>query len=51
MEAEVAAKVALISGSQTGLAWLAARPALAGLLVLEDRSQLHTPNFERYIWE
>ncbi len=51
MEAEVAAKVALISGSQAGLAWLAARPSLAGLLVLEDRSQLHTPNFERYIWE
>lgn len=36
LEAEVAAKVVLISGSRDGLAWLEARPALAGLLVLED---------------
>lgn len=36
LEAEIAAKVALILGSRDGLAWLEARPALAGLLVLED---------------
>ncbi len=36
LEAEVAAKVVLISGSHDGRAWLEARPALAGLLVLED---------------
>lgn len=35
-DAEAAAKVALILGSRDGLAWLDARPALAGLLVLED---------------
>jgi thiamine biosynthesis lipoprotein len=35
-EAEVAAKVALILGSRAGLAWLAARPALTGVLVLAD---------------
>mgnify|MGYP000182779134 FL=1 len=36
LEAEIAAKVALILGSRDGLAWLEARPPLAGLLVLED---------------
>lgn len=36
LEAESAAKVALILGSRDGLAWLEARPELAGLLVLED---------------
>ncbi len=34
--AEAAAKVALILGSRAGLAWLDARPTLAGLLVLAD---------------
>jgi thiamine biosynthesis lipoprotein len=34
-EAEIAAKVALLLGSADGLAWLDARPALAGLLVRE----------------
>jgi thiamine biosynthesis lipoprotein len=33
---EMAAKVALILGSRAGLGWLDARPALAGLLVLQD---------------
>jgi thiamine biosynthesis lipoprotein len=51
MEAEMAAKVILISGSQDGLAWVEARPSLASMLVLEDGRRLHTPNFEKYIWE
>lgn len=34
-EAEMAAKAALLLGSQAGLAWIDARPALAALLVLE----------------
>jgi thiamine biosynthesis lipoprotein len=34
--AEAAAKVALIAGGAAGLAWIEARPKLAGLLVLED---------------
>jgi thiamine biosynthesis lipoprotein len=34
--AEVAAKAALILGSREGLAWIEARPELAGLLVLES---------------
>ena len=51
IEAEVAAKVSLISGSQAGLTWLEARPSLAGLLILEDGQRLYSPNFEKYIWE
>jgi thiamine biosynthesis lipoprotein len=51
MEAEMAAKVTLISASQAGLAWLEARPSITGLLVLEDGSRLHSPNFEKYLWE
>lgn len=42
LEAEIAAKVALILGSRDGLAWLEARPALAGLLVLEDGRVIHS---------
>jgi thiamine biosynthesis lipoprotein len=36
LEAETASKVAVILGSQAGLAWLKARPHLSGLLVRED---------------
>jgi thiamine biosynthesis lipoprotein len=50
-EAEVATKVILISGSQDGLTWLRARPALAGLLILENGRQLYSSNFEKYLWE
>ena len=46
--AEVAAKVALILGSQAGLAWLAARPELAGCLVLDDGRQIRTESFAAY---
>jgi thiamine biosynthesis lipoprotein len=35
-QADVAAKVAFIKGSQDGMAWLEAQPQLSGLLVLED---------------
>ncbi len=46
--AEVAAKTALILGSQTGLAWLQARPELAGCLVLEDGRVLRTDSLAAY---
>ena len=46
--AEVAAKVALILGGQHGLAWLAARPELAGCLVLEDGRLLRTESLAAY---
>ncbi len=42
VQAEVAAMVALILGRARGLAWLAARPALTGVLVLEDGRVLPT---------
>ena len=48
MEAEAAAKTALISGSQAGLEQLEAHPALAGLLVLENGQQYRTTNFSAY---
>lgn len=46
--AELAAKVALILGSQAGLAWLQARPELAGCLVLPDGRQLRTESLSAY---
>jgi FAD:protein FMN transferase len=47
--AEMAAKVALILGSRVGLAWLDARPTLAGLLVLEDGRILRSRRMEAYL--
>jgi thiamine biosynthesis lipoprotein len=49
-EAEVAAKAALILGSREGLAWLEARPAYAGLLVLEDGRVLQSRRLSEYLW-
>jgi thiamine biosynthesis lipoprotein len=47
--AEVAAKVALILGSSAGRAWLDARPALAGLLVLDDGRAVYSRRMRRYL--
>jgi len=47
--AEAAAKVALIVGSQAGLAWLGARPEFAACLVLEDGRQVRTANLAQYM--
>ncbi len=47
--AEVAAKVALILGSQNGLPWIEARSDLAGLLVLENGQVLRTRRLDGYI--
>lgn len=49
-EAEVAAKVALVLGSDRGLAWIEARPALAVLLVLEDGQIVSSRRMGRYLW-
>jgi thiamine biosynthesis lipoprotein len=49
-EAETAAKVALIRGSRDGMAWLEARPALAGLLVLEDGPVVRSRRLKSYVW-
>jgi FAD:protein FMN transferase len=47
--AEVAAKVALISGSGAGLAWLESN-SLAGLLVLEDDERIYSQRISEYLW-
>lgn len=48
--AEVAAKVALILGSQDGLQWIEARRELAGLLVLEDGRVVRSRRMDDYVW-
>lgn len=49
LQAETAAKTAFILGSQAGIEWLQARPAMAGMLVLEDGGYIYTRNFEAYL--
>ncbi len=48
-EAEVAAKVALILGSQRGAEWIEARPELAALLVREDGGMIRTRRLDEYL--
>lgn len=50
VEAEVAAKVALISGSGAGLDWLESNSALAGMLVLEDGQRIYSRRISEYLW-
>jgi len=50
VEAESAAKVALILGSDAALEWLEEHPPLAGLLVLEDGSVRRSRRLSRYLW-
>jgi len=51
VQAEVAAKVVLILGSQDGLAWLAAQPGLEALLVTNDSQIVSTPGIPaRLAW-
>ncbi len=50
LEAEVAAKVVIILGSQAGMAWLNVRPWLAGLIVTETRTILRTATLEQFRW-
>jgi FAD:protein FMN transferase len=50
MEAEAAAKAALILGSRTGMDWLDADPGLAGVLVLDDGSRQYSARMDRYLW-
>lgn len=50
-EAEVATKTAFILGSDAGLAWLTARPHLAGFLVREDGEQIRTATLNAYCWD
>lgn len=50
LKAETAAKCALILGSTDGLDWLEARPALAGMLLLDDDRLIYSSRFEKYLW-
>jgi thiamine biosynthesis lipoprotein len=50
VEAEVAAKVALISGSRAGLDWLESNSSLAGMLVLEDGQLIYSRRMSQYQW-
>lgn len=50
LEAEVAAKVVIILGSEAGMAWLAVRSWLAGLIVTETRTILRTATLEQFHW-
>jgi thiamine biosynthesis lipoprotein len=50
MEAEMATKVVLISGSQTGMEWLEANPTYAGMVVLENGDRLYSQQIEKYLW-
>lgn len=49
-EGEVAAKVALILGSDEGLDWIEARPTLAALLVLDDGTLICSSRLRNYLW-
>ena len=49
IEAEIAAKVVLILGSQDGLAWLVAQAGLDGILIKQDKQQIKTANFDNYL--
>jgi FAD:protein FMN transferase len=48
--AEVAAKVALILGSEAGLNWIEAHDKLAALLVLDNGEMLPSLRLEGYLW-
>ena len=50
IEAETAAKMALLLGSECAMRWLATKPELAGLLVLENGNQLYTHQMEEFLW-
>jgi len=51
MQAEVAAKVALILGSRAGLEWIEARRELAALLVLDDGYVAQSKRMRDFIFE
>jgi thiamine biosynthesis lipoprotein len=50
IEAEMAAKTVFIRGSRNGMQWLADRPHLSGLIVLDSGQTLLTSRFENYLW-
>ncbi len=49
-EAEVAAKVILLSGSEAGMEWLEAQPGYAAVIVREDGRALYSVRLAQYLW-
>jgi thiamine biosynthesis lipoprotein len=50
LQAEMAAKTVLISGSLQGLAWIEERPEFSAMLVLETGDILYSHHMEQYFW-
>ncbi len=50
-EAEIAAKVIAISGSQQGLAWLEEQPDYAAVIVREDGQAVYSAQMSQYVWQ
>jgi thiamine biosynthesis lipoprotein len=49
MQAEAAAKAALIQGSGPGLEWIEAHPGFAALFILDDGQMIYSQNMEEYL--
>ena len=49
-EAEIAAKVIAISGSEQGLAWLEEQPGYAAVIVQEDGQAVYSAHMDNYLW-
>jgi thiamine biosynthesis lipoprotein len=49
MQAEAAAKAALILGSRAGLEWIEAHPDFAGLFILDDGQMVYSQKMEEYL--
>jgi thiamine biosynthesis lipoprotein len=50
MQAEMAAKAVLISGSQNGMEWIEARPEISGMLVLETGEIINSNHMDQFFW-
>ncbi len=50
-EAEIAAKVIAISGSEQGLAWLEEQPGYAAVIVREDGQAVYSAQMKHYLWD
>jgi thiamine biosynthesis lipoprotein len=49
-EAEIAAKVVAISGSEQGLAWLEEQPGYAAVIAREDGQAAYSARMDYYLW-
>ena len=49
-EAEIAAKVIALSGSEEGMAWLEEQPDYAAVIVREDSRVMYSAQMNHYVW-